>query len=50
MLANVDIANIYVAKVDLKALLAARRVTGSHVVDPSVDLVKSGIVTFTPAF
>ncbi len=50
LLANTGNANINVAKVDLQALLNAKRAAGSHLIDPSVDLVKSGIVTFIRAF
>lgn len=50
LLADTADANMNVAKVDLQALLSTKRVAGSHVVDPSVDLVKSGVVTFIPAF
>ena len=48
LLANTANANANVAKVDIAALLNAKRMTGSHIVDPTVDLVKSGIVTFIP--
>jgi hypothetical protein len=36
----------YVAKIDLAALLAAPRTAGTHTVDPSVNLVTTGVLTF----
>jgi hypothetical protein len=41
---NVD--RTFLALVDMQALLGAARTPGTHTVDPSVDLVGSGIVTF----
>ena len=41
-----NIERTFLAQVDLAALLAAPRVAGTHTVDPTVDLVGSGIVTF----
>ncbi len=35
---------------DLQALLGGARVAGTHNVDPSVDLVGSGILTFVSVF
>src|SRR5262249_20601570 len=39
-------ARTFLAIVDLQALLAAPRVAGTHTVDPSVDLVATGVVSF----
>ncbi len=36
----------YLAKIDLAGLLAATRTAGTHTVDPSVDLVATGVLTF----
>jgi hypothetical protein len=36
----------FIAVVDIEALLAAPRTTGTHVVDPTVNLVTSGVVSF----
>jgi hypothetical protein len=38
----------YLAKIDLAALLAAPRTAGTHTVNPSVNLVTTGILTFIP--
>jgi hypothetical protein len=39
-------APTYLAIVDLAGMLKAKRTTEGHIVDPSVDLVKQGLVTF----
>jgi hypothetical protein len=39
-------ARTFVVKVDLAALLAAPRSSGTHTVDPSVNLVTTGVITF----
>jgi hypothetical protein len=38
----------YLAVIDLAALLAAKRTSGTHSVDPSVNLISSGIVRYVP--
>lgn len=43
-ISNVD--RTYLALVDMNALLAAPRTPGTHTVDPSADLVGSGVLTF----
>jgi hypothetical protein len=42
-----DDTRTYIARIDLAALLAALR-TGLHTVDPSVNLISSGILNFIP--
>ena len=42
----VNFNRTFVAKIDLAALLAATRTSGTHTVSPSVNLVTSGILTF----
>jgi hypothetical protein len=44
----VEVPPDYLAVIDLAALLAAKRSPGTHSVDPSVNLVASGIVTYVP--
>jgi hypothetical protein len=38
----------YIGVVDLQALLNAPRTPGTHSVDPSVDLVATGVITYIP--
>jgi hypothetical protein len=38
----------YLAIIDLAAALAAKRSSGTAIIDPSVDLVASGIVRYVP--
>ncbi len=40
----------YLAVVDLQALLSAPRTAGTHNVDPSVDLVATGVLRWVPIF
>lgn len=49
-MANTADANTKVAQVELHALPSAKRMAGTRIVDPSVDLVEAGIITFIPAF
>jgi hypothetical protein len=44
----VNDARTFVVKVDLAALLAAPRTSGTHAVDPCVNLVTTGVITFIP--
>jgi hypothetical protein len=46
ILAISNFTRTYLALVDMQALLGASRTPGTHTVDPGVDLVSSGIVTF----
>ena len=46
ILAISNVTRTYLALVDMQALLAAPRTPGTNTVDPSVDLVADGIVTF----
>ncbi len=46
LLAISNVERTFLALVDMQALLAAPRTAGTHTVDPTVDLVGSGIVTF----
>ena len=46
ILAISNLTRTYLALVDMQALLGAPRTPGTHTVDPGVDLVSSGIVTF----
>ncbi len=41
-----NVQRTYLALIDLQALIGAPRTVGMHTVDPSVDLVSSGIVTY----
>ena len=40
----------FIAVVDLQALLSAPRTAGTHTVDPSVDLIATGVVRYVPVF
>jgi hypothetical protein len=40
----------FIAVVDLRALLSAPRTAGTHTVDPSVDLIATGVVRYVPVF
>jgi hypothetical protein len=46
LLAISNVSRTYVALVDMQALLGALRTPMTHLVDPSVDLVGSGVVKF----
>jgi hypothetical protein len=38
----------FVAVFDIKALLGAPRIAGTHTVNPAVNLVTTGVVSFAP--
>ena len=46
ILALSNVGRTFLALVDMQALLGAPRIPGTHTVDPTFDLVGSGIVTF----